>query len=102
MAIYVGQVGLVFQRTIKDPNGQVVNLQAYSTLELLFRDPDGVDRVKPAAFSTDGTDGRLQYTTVDGDLDRAGTWRIQAHVASATEDHYTEVGTFRVEANLSG
>ena len=53
-----------------------------------------------AVFKTDGTDGKVQYTTVDGDLNEVGTWRIQAIINFATSSFRSNVKTFKVYENI--
>ena len=42
----------------------------------------------------------MEYVSVDGDLSIAGTWAIQANVVTASSNHKTSVGKFRVFENL--
>ena len=47
-----------------------------------------------------GTDGKIKYTSVDGDFNEVGTWRIQAKVVMGGGTFRSDVGTFRVYENL--
>ena len=51
-------------------------------------------------FRSDGSDGQIEYVAVDGDLDAAGTWSLQALVTTADGTWNTNVGSFRVYENL--
>jgi hypothetical protein len=53
-----------------------------------------------AGFTTDGTDGKIEYTTVDGDLNGAGNWEIQAKVVTPSGTWSTGVGYFKVYENI--
>jgi len=70
--------------------------------EILLRDPNGVKASHAASFLTDGTDGKIHYVTVAGDLDVPGPWRLQGKVADAgpSKTLYSEVGSFTVRENL--
>ena len=65
-----------------------------------MRKPSGTISTKTATFVSDGTDGKIHYTTVAGDLDETGMWKIQARVSNVTSDKRTDIGTFTVGENL--
>ena len=44
--------------------------------------------------------GKIKYTTVDGDLNEVGTWRMQAVVNFPTSSFRSNVKTFKVYENL--
>ena len=60
----------------------------------------GTSTTKTASFNTDGTDGKIKYTSVDGDFNEVGTWRIQAKVVMGGGTFRSDVGTFKVHENL--
>lgn len=96
-------IGLIFRATVKDENGDAIDLSGASTKELHFEAPSGAGKEMTAAFYTDGTDGVIQYTTVSGDLDEDGTWSVQAYVVDAglgINGHSTK-HQFEVVANLA-
>ncbi len=97
---HVGDVGTAFQATVYD-RGAVVDLSGYSTLEIIFRAPDGTVTTQTATLVTNGTDGKMQYVTqaVD-DLDQAGPWRAQGYIAKADGAWHTSTLAFTVEDNL--
>ena len=94
-------IGTVIRLTIEE-DGSAVNVSGVSTKQIKFTDPGGTVTTQTATFYTDGTDGIIQYTTVDGDLDVVGEWQAQAYVAglSGWTGHST-IHRFRVEPNLS-
>lgn len=73
-------VGSVFSVTVME-DGAAFNLSTATTLTLRLRKPDGSVISRPAALYTDGTDGRVFYATVTGDLDQPGAWRGQMYIA---------------------
>lgn len=99
--IFVGDVGTVFKLTVKDENGDIVDLSAASSLQIKFKKPYANSAiVKTGVLDTDGTDGVMKYVAVNGDLDVAGTWNIQGHVIIGTLSLSTNISTFEVLATL--
>lgn len=92
-------VGVGFVVTIKD-NGVVVDLTGHTTLELVFRKPDGSRLVKAAVLADAPTLGKIKYVSIDGDLKQIGTWRIQGHIKIPSGEYRSDLGSFIVEANL--
>lgn len=98
--IHVNNIGTTFKCTIEF-NSQAQNISAATTKQIILTRPDGTRLVKTASFYTDGSDGIIMYTTVDGDLSVAGLWRIQGYVVlSASEAYYSNIKTFTVYGNL--
>ena len=66
MTVYVhnGDIGTVFELTIKDTDEAVIDVSTAAVKYIYFQDPTGARRRKTAAFTTDGTDGKIQYTEV--------------------------------------
>lgn len=98
--IHVGDVGTVFERTVTE-GGTAVDVSAATVKQMIFRKPDGSLLTKTASFGTDGTDGVLTYTTVDGDLDQPGQWQLQVRIVSAAWSGRSDVAVFDVHRNLS-
>lgn len=94
-------IGLIFRATVKDENGDAIDLSAASTKELHFEAPSGAGKEMTAAFYTDGTDGVIQYTTVSGDLDEDGVWSVQAYIVIAAFTGHSNKHRFEVVANLA-
>ena len=79
-----------------------MNLGAASTKSLLLADPDGNVVTKTLSFTTDGSDGQVEYVLVSGDLDEAGVWTLQLKIVNAgTYTIYTSEEQFEVEAVLA-
>lgn len=75
--IHVGDIGTVFIVTIKE-GGVVKPISAATGMEFVFERPDKTSFVKDGVWTTDGTDGKVEYTTEDGTiLDQAGQWDFQ-------------------------
>jgi len=98
--IHVGDIGTVLTVTVKD-GSTVVNISSATvTKNLILVDSDGSKHTKAASFVTDGTDGKLRYTTVSGDLALAGHWQLQVYLVLSSGSWHTDVGSFTVHANL--
>lgn len=98
--VHVGDVGTPIRLTIKDEKGAVVDVSAATTKEITIESPHGEAAVHPAAFTTDGTDGKIEYVTVAGDIHEAGTWSRQGYVVLPSGEWRTAVLPFDVEDNL--
>ena len=81
--VHVGDIGTIFRATMYD-GSTVLDISGASTLQLIFAKPDGTTLTKTAVLTNDGTDGIMEYITVDGDLDTKGDWKIQGYVALYT------------------
>tara|TARA_Y100000401_G_scaffold116147_1_gene121266 strand:+ start:5763 stop:6092 length:330 start_codon:yes stop_codon:yes gene_type:complete len=102
---HVNDIGTVFRVTIYDTTAtggsEVADISTATTKNFIFQRPDGTSFTKVATFTTDGSDGKIEYATVDGDLGKAGTWSIQAYVATSGGTWNSSVANFRVFENLS-
>lgn len=105
----VGDVGTIFRATIKD-DGVVVDVSTATTKQLIFRKADGTVVAKDATFTTDGTDGKIEYATeaavvgppaVAAFLSVAGQWAYQGYIVSAAGSWKSDIEQFVVHANLS-
>lgn len=98
--IHVGDVGthlvVVFTSgSLPEP------VDTATTKEIWLEKPNGTTVSKTAAFVTDGTDGQIEYITIAGDIDQAGTWKIQGYVEMAGGGiFHSKKGTFIVWDNI--
>ena len=98
--IHVGDIGTVFERTITEGT-TTVDISGTTLMQLIFRKPDGMLLTKTATFTTDGTDGKLRYVTISGDLSVAGQWGLQAYVEMPGGKWHTDVDYWTVHPNLN-
>ncbi len=98
--IHLNDIGTTFEVTIKD-DGQVVDISAVTLKQILFKRPNGFLLTKTANFVTDGTDGRMDYISVDGDLGQIGNWSIQAKITLGGGTWNSEIKPFEVFKNLT-
>lgn len=77
--------------------GAVLDVSEAITKEIKFRLPDGTTKAFTASFTTDGTDGLIQFRTFStSELDQLGRWDIQGRVRLPTGDWHTVEGQFEV------
>ncbi len=100
--IHVGDVGTVFNPTMVDENGAIMNLATATTLQIWFAKPDGTVVTKTATLTSDGTDGKMQYSATSGDLSRNGLWSAQPYVefTSGASKYHGKILQFFVTGNL--
>lgn len=101
--IYVhnGDVGTIFRLTITDTDGTAIDVSTATVKYIYFQDPAGTKTQQTAAFYTDGADGKIQYTTVSGDIDSIGTWIVQGYVETTLGKFWTEKDSFKVYSTLA-
>lgn len=101
--IYVhnGDIGTIFRLTITDTDGTAIDVSTATVKYIYFQDPSGNKSQETAAFTTDGSDGIIQYTTVDGDIDEVGTWMVQGYVETSLGKFWTEKDSFKVYSTLA-
>lgn len=85
-------------RIVKDGTAQ--DISSYTTRQYILKSPAGTIATKTAAFDTDGTDGILSYTFADGDIDRTGTWTVQARIAKTGVELTAKALRFNVEDRI--
>ena len=93
-------VGTIFRLTFQDCAGSLIDISTATTKEIKFKKPSGTTATKAGTFTTDGSNGKLEYTSESGLLDEITTWQIQGHVIIGTQDFNTTIGTFEVVENL--
>lgn len=94
--IRVGDIGTIFEVVVKE-NAVVVPISAATVKNIKFRKPSNEILEKTASFKTNGTDGTIIYTAVEGDLDEAGLWEIQGYIELPGWKGHTQKGQFYVE-----
>jgi len=98
--VHLSDIGTVFEITFKDGTS-AIDISAASTKQILFKKPDATTLTKSGTFTSDGTDGKLKWVTISGDLDTTGKWEIQGYVVLAGGEWHTDVGEFTVYANIA-
>lgn len=107
--IHLNDIGTMFEVTMYDckydPDTKtetktILNLSTATLLEIIFKRPDGTALVVTAELLTDGTDGKMYYLTVDGDLNQLKNWSIQGRATYLTGKWHSTIATFVVLKNL--
>lgn len=97
--IRVGDIGTILEVTLMD-DAAVVDISSATTTQFKLKKPGGTTVTKTAVFTTDGTDGKLRYTTLANDLDEAGSWDIQTYLVMTGWTGHSDIGDLYVYANL--
>tara|TARA_B100001094_G_scaffold220255_1_gene214297 strand:+ start:1128 stop:1433 length:306 start_codon:yes stop_codon:yes gene_type:complete len=97
--VHVNDVGTKFLATIKD-DGVAVDISTATSITMIFKKPDDELMQKAGTLDSDGTDGKVYYSTLAGDLDEAGLYKLQAKVILSTGTYYTDIYSFKVHCNL--
>ncbi len=103
--LHTGDEGTIIRLKLYDGD-DIIDISPASgqVKQLKFRKPSGAVVEKDAVFTTDGTDGQLQYTTesgIDNILDEAGKWFVQAYLEFVTGKWHSEKLSFLVRDTLS-
>lgn len=77
-----------------------VDISSATLKNIIIKKPDDTILTNTASFFTDGTDGIIYYTTVEDDLDQAGTYYVQSYIEMPTFEGYSTPTSFVVYDNL--
>lgn len=91
----VGDEGSILRVTVRE-DGVAVDISSATTKKINLLNPDGIKTPKTADFTTDGSDGKIEYIVIAGDLNRSGIWRIEAHIESPSGKWTTSPEDFQV------
>lgn len=100
--IHSGDVGTIIRLTItEDDDTTAVDVSGATVKTFYFLKPTGTKDYVTAVFDSDGTDGKLVYTTIEDDIDTVGRWQVQAYVEIGAAKYYSTKTTFIVQSNLA-
>lgn len=94
--LFENDEGIDITITIEE-DGVAVDLSTASVKQLQFRYPDRTGVAKDAAFVTDGSDGKLKFTTTADFLTPAGRWGVQGYVEISTQKWHTQIAEIVVK-----
>lgn len=100
--IHVGDT-VTFVLTVTDVvTSAIIPITGFTTLEMTFTRPDdaGTTFVVNASLLTDGSDGKMEYTTLTTDLNMPGRWQVQGFVVVPSGQWHTSTTVFKVFKNL--
>ena len=96
----VGDVGVSLVVEIVDADGTPVDLRSATSRVIRVGYPDGTSEDFDAEFLTDGGDGKLVRTTVEGDVSEAGEYQIQGIVTLGGATRSSTVSAFQALENI--
>lgn len=96
--IHKGDINTLIKTTVSDCSidGEVPMDLTTGSFLFYFKKPDFSTLSVVPVLTTDGTDGTLQYSTVEGDFDLAGEYQFQVVVTTPTGSWSTEAQSFTV------
>lgn len=94
-------VGVELLVTLKDPQGDAVDVSAASAIVFKFLKPDSTVLSATGSLSGTGADGKVRYVTQSGDVDQSGIWRYQVWVTLSGGVLHSDIGSFKVTDNLA-
>jgi len=97
--IHVGDTNTALSVTLTE-SAVAVDISSATTKQVKLLAPSGILLTKVAEFVTDGSDGRIYYLTEALDLTEKGTWKIQAYIEMPTWSGHSDIGKFKVLANV--
>ncbi len=80
--------------------GSPIDISTATLCDYVSKKPDGTRMTVTAVFVTDGSDGKLRHLVAQGEIDVVGTWQIQTHVVTPTQDLWSRALVFEVKGNL--
>lgn len=99
--VQLGDVGVDIIVQFLDSDCDPKDISSFTTLSICFEKTDGTTVSKTATFTTDGTDGKIQYLTETGVIDQTGTWRLQGVISKVGAEWRTPIDNLTVGPALS-
>jgi hypothetical protein len=96
----VGDIGTKIISQIVDQDGEIIPIGSAISMLMKLSKPNGTVVQKTPTLLTDGTDGKLVYSTLANDIDIDGTWKSQSWVQLPGGSWHTSIEIFDVEPNL--
>lgn len=97
----VDDVGVQLVVQVVDQSGAVIDVSSATALKIKLGYPDRITTAdKTASLFTDGTDGKIVYATIAGDLSQDGLYYIQGEVTLSGAPVSTRKGTLQVFSNV--
>jgi len=98
--IHLNDIGTTFLITVQDAS-ITTDISSAVTKQIIFRKPDGSILTVDGSFTTDGIDGKVQYSTVSGDLNQTGLWKLQVYLVFSGGSWKSDIQSFTVFPNLN-
>ena len=97
--IHKKDIGTIIEVTVKGGQNPI-DISSATVKTFYFKKPSGKVLTKDAIFVTNGTDGKLKYVMVAGDLDEAGAWELQVYLELSTGTWRSSIAGFGVHKNI--
>ena len=89
--VHKGDVGTpIVLELISNKTNLVIDVSGSTAISFLFEKPSGDTMLRVGSLYTDGTDGMIEYVTVDGDVDEEGKWEAEGYVVTPTRKFFTK------------
>ncbi len=98
--IHISDLGTAFRYQCLDQDSNIIDLTNVDTMSITFTKPDRSKLIITPVFVTDGSDGRIQYLSRNGDLSVPGLWRAEVYISFGTASWHSDITEFRVWSNL--
>lgn len=92
----LGNSGVKIVIQFLDENGNPLDVSKATKLTITIAQPDGSIQSAPAAFYTNGTDGKIAWVSGPSDLQDAGLYFVQGSVLRGTAALVTYTGPLQV------
>ena len=97
--VHEGDIGTVIELQVTE-DGSPLNVSGATDKQFIFKKPSLEILTVAASATTNGIDGKIQFVTVEGSLDEAGLWQVQAKVVLPSGTWKSSIIYIQVEANL--
>ncbi len=98
--VRVGDIGTLFRATILD-GSTAVDVSSASPMVFTFKPPRSLSFTKATTFTTDGTNGEVEYTSTGADvIDETGSWKLQWVATLSGGTFQSDIYEFTVHKNL--
>ena len=95
----VGDTGAPINVALTSETGAVLDITGATSIVFYLKSPTGVTKTRNGSIVS-ASAGTVRYTTVAGDIDRAGTWRVQVSYVLGAFSGRSSVGIFAVGPNI--
>lgn len=101
-----GEFGKTVRLTLKDYTGAAQDISSFDGTKTVYarHEETGKEVSATASFTSAGTDGQVDFSFSDGDINRAGVWWVQVVLedAGASKKGKTIPQKMDVETTLEG
>lgn len=91
---------VTFEITVQDASGNIEDISGASTKQIKLRDPSGTSTAYGAGFTTDGKDGKMEYTVANTILNASGLWKFQGYVVLASGEWHGTIHRINILSPL--